>query len=97
MMDYVPFIFWVEMRIRQELDYKSELIDFLKSLFLGSIGIDIIKKQMHKTTVIGFEIFAPLLKRVVDYDEYESKNRELYRLHAETKEQLIEMMKVQEL
>lgn len=43
-MDYVPFIFWVEMRVRQELDYKSELIDFLKSLFLGSIGIDIIKK-----------------------------------------------------
>jgi len=78
MMDYVPFIFWVEMRIRQELDYKSELIDFLKNIFLGSIGVDIIKKQPHKTTIIGFEQFAPLLKRVVDYDEYGAKNPILF-------------------
>ena len=81
MMEYIPFIFWVELRIKQELDYKSELIEFLKFLYLGSLGVDIIKKKIQKETLIGFEFFAPLLKRVIDSEEYEYKNSILFLLN----------------
>lgn len=64
----------------------------MKSLFLGSIGIDILKKQVQTQTIIGFDLFAPLLKRVVDYDEYEVKNSNLFCANNEVKEKLKELV-----
>lgn len=49
-------------------------MEYLKSIFLGSVGIDIIKKKIQAETIIGFELFNSLLRRVIDYDEYQSRN-----------------------
>jgi hypothetical protein len=60
-----------------------ELIEFLKGIFLGTVTIDIIKKKRQSIAVIGFDIFAPLLKRMNDYEHYSKCDKSMYAFYID--------------
>ncbi|CAD8087790.1 unnamed protein product [Paramecium sonneborni] len=77
--EYIPFIFWVEQRIRQELQFQSELHNYQKLLYIESMGVDSVKMRELNQSIFGFEKFNPLIKRIIDYTEYKERAHILYK------------------
>ncbi|CAD8176837.1 unnamed protein product [Paramecium octaurelia] len=87
--EYIPFIFWVEQRIRQELQFQSELHNYQKLLYIESMGVDSVKMRELNQSIFGFEKFDPLIKRIIDYSEYKERAFYLYKKYESEMQQTI--------
>lgn len=54
-------------------------------LYIESMGVDSVRMKELNQSVFGYEIFSPLMKRVIDYKEYADRSSILFKRYEAEK------------